>query len=67
MSPGFEVFWRVQFPLVCRNRSVFRALIAGRHFDELGIEPRDDFNEVTLGSHDFIDVFIAHRHFIESR
>ena len=46
--------------------SIFGAFAAGGHFDKFGVELAEGGHEVLLGGHDFGDVFVGHRDFIEA-
>lgn len=48
------------------SSSILRALAAGGHFHQAGIELAEDRHEVVLGGHDFADHFVGHGHFIEA-
>src|SRR5262245_9297949 len=59
---------RCHLSLGCKNQSssVFRPLACGRHFHQLGHEFAEHGHEVVLRSHDFLDVLVSHRHFVQS-
>ena len=46
--------------------SVFGAVASGAHLHELRVESTEDFDQIGLGSHDGVDVFIDTWHFIEA-
>lgn len=46
--------------------SIFGAFAVRGHFDEFGIELTEDFDEIGLGGHDLMDVFIDTGDFIEA-
>ena len=46
--------------------SVLRALAGGGHFYEAGMEAGKGLDEIVLGGHDLVDVFIDHGDFVET-
>ncbi len=46
--------------------SVFGAFAVGGHFDEVRVKPAEDIDEVLLGGHDLVDVFVDAGNFVEA-
>ncbi len=44
--------------------SIFGPAAIAAHFDDLGVEPRDDFNQVGLLGDHFANVFVRAGHFV---
>ena len=48
------------------RNSILGAFAAGGHFDEFGVELAENGDEVALGGHDFVDVFVGLGDFVEA-
>lgn len=61
---GVTVHYTESAPILwLHSESLFRALSARGHFDELGIELAEHGEQIALSGHDFADVFVGHRDF----
>src|SRR5262249_2537701 len=65
-----DVRGRTRSPTTRRTRallrSIFSRLSTRRHLDQARFEACQRFNEIALGGHHFVDIFVRHRHFVEA-
>lgn len=66
ISVSFIICSFFRWAAVLLGLLIFGFFAGGAHFDEFGVEAAEDFDEVGLGGHDGVDVFVDSGDFIES-